>query len=243
MCGRGGLDFDWKTVWRYLSLAGDPSEGGEHRYNVAPSSRTRTGVNWQHLPAIRTDPAGRRRVDPLVWPLVPHWLKGELPKFSTANCRSEPDQPFSETVAGKPAFRNAWRRQQRCVVLLSWFYEWDQRSQPRQPWRVLPRDAPLLTLAGLWERSPHPEGGQLESLTLVTTGPNDLLRAIGHHRSPVVLHPDALDTWLQGSDPEAEALLRPPPDDALTAHRVDRKVNNPGYDRPDVIDEVDDDAA
>ena len=242
MCGRGGLDFDWTTVWRYLSLAGEPPRGGEHRFNVAPSTRTGDGVEWHTLPAVRSGPDGLQ-VQPLVWPLIPHWLKGDLPKFSTANCRTEPDRPFDETVAGKPTFRDAWRRHQRCAVLLSWFYEWDQRSRPKQPWRVLPADDPLLLVAGLWARSTPPDGEPIESVTLLTTGPNRLLRDIGHHRAPVLLERDALMTWLEGSDDRAMQLIHPPRDDALRAHRVSRRVNNPGYDRPDVIDEVDDDAA
>ena len=54
----------------------------------------------------------------MVWALVPRWMKSELPKFSTANCRSEPRELFSKTVTKKPTFRNAWRRNQRCLRLM-----------------------------------------------------------------------------------------------------------------------------
>lgn len=238
MCGRGGLDFDWKTVWRYLSLSGEPLEGGEHRRNIAPSTRTRDDVEWRCLPAVRASGASRG-VDSMVWPLVPHWLKGELPKFSTANCRSEAGKSFSETVSAKPTFRNAWKRGQRCLVLLSWFYEWDQRGRPRQPWRVYPADAPILAMAGLWERSPLADGSSMESCTIVTTEPNALLRDIGHHRAPVVLDADAMTAWLEGSDDDAQSVLRPPPDDMLKAHPVTKRVNNPHYDEDDLLEATD----
>ena len=238
MCGRVGLAFDWKTVWDFLALPGAPPPGGESRYNVAPSTPSRDGVDWRTLPALRRFEDGHR-IDDLTWPLIPHWLHGELPKYATANCRTEPDQAFSETVSRKPAFRTAWRRDQRCVVLISWFYEWDPRSRPRQPWRVHPTESPILCLAGLWDRSTGADGQTRESVTVLTTEPNATLRSIGHHRAPVLLDPGRLETWLSGPRSDAEAQLRPPPDHGLAAHRVTRRVNNPGYAEPDLLEAAD----
>lgn len=237
MCGRGGLTYTWKTIWEYLNLIGQPPDGGPEIRNLSPSYRRADEVVWSHVPAVRSDEGGRTLYN-LVWPLVPFWLKGELPKFSTANCRSEPDTPFSETVAGKPAFRNAWKRNQRCLVPMSYFYEWDQRTTPKQPWRIYPTGAPVLVLAGLWERSPRPDGEMLESFAIVTTEPNRLLTDIGHHRAPVVLEPDDWDDWLNGEPEAAEALIRAPGDAGLAAHRVTRRVNNPGYQEADLLQEI-----
>lgn len=236
MCGRGGLDYDWSRLWEYFNLVGEPPEGGIRKLNLAPSWRSGDTIHWNRVPVIRPD-GDELRPDGLVWPLVPFWMKGDLPKFSTANCRSEDDRPFSETVAKKPTFRNAWKRDRRCLVPFSWFYEWDQRSKPKQPWRVLPASAPFLVMAGLWESSPLPDGERLESFTIVTTGPNQLLTDIGHHRSPVMLREHDWDTWLNGDKEAAEDLIHPPPDDWMRAHRVSTKVNNPGYQDDDLLKE------
>ncbi|MDT8450918.1 MAG: SOS response-associated peptidase [Wenzhouxiangellaceae bacterium] len=237
MCGRGALDYDWKTLWAWLDLSGTPPDGGVHRLNVAPSTRRRGEVEWKRLPVVRAGDEGRR-VDELVWPLIPAWTKGDLPKFSTANCRSEPEQPFSATVAKKPAFRNAWNKARRCLVPMCWFYEWDKRprehGEASQPWRVFPADDPLLVMAGLWERSPTAGGDPLESFTIITTSPNRLLESIGHSRSPVLLRPEAFAPWLTGTDDEAEALIGPPDDDLLEAEPVTRRVNNPEYQGKDL---------
>lgn len=228
MCGRGGLDYSWEQIYRYMDLSGVPPEGGIRQPNVAPSIRRAGKVRWSRVPVVRKDPAGRR-IAPLVWPLVPHWLKGELPKFSTANCRSESNRPFSETVARKPAFRNAWKNNRRCLVPFSWFYEWDQRTRPRQPWRVRAVDRPVLVMAGLWDSSPSDAGEEIESFTIVTTSANRLLSDIGHDRSPVILEPDEWDCWLGGSPMQAEQLVRPPADGTLVAEQVSTRVNNPDY--------------
>lgn len=234
MCGRGGLDYSWKQIHDYLNLAGSPPEGGIRRINVAPSTWRGGEVRWTRIPVVVPGEGGRE-MRSMIWPLIPFWLKEELPKFSTANCRSEPDRLFSETVRKKPAFRNAWKQDRRCLVPFSWFYEWDQRTKPKQPWRVLPVDAPMLVMAGLWEPSRRADGEHIESFTIVTTGPNRLLSDIGHHRAPVMLEPEEWDQWLAGSDSEAEQLVRPPADGTLRAERVSRRVNNPEYDKDDIF--------
>jgi putative SOS response-associated peptidase YedK len=228
MCGRGGLDYSWQRIYQYMNLAGSPPEGGVRQPNLAPSTRRRGEIRWSRVPVVRQAQRGRC-IDSLVWPLVPHWLKGELPKFSTANCRSESGKPFSETVRGKPAFRNAWKHGRRCLVPFSWFYEWDQRTRPRQPWRVIPVGRPVLVMAGLWDRSSSAEGEEIESFTIVTTEPNRLLKEIGHHRSPVILEPESWESWLMAPPEEAEKLIHPPADGTLDAEPVTTRVNNPEY--------------
>lgn len=234
MCGRGGLDYDWKTLWAWLDLTGPAPDGGVRRLNLAPSRRHRDGVEFSRVPVVRAGSDGRH-VDELVWPLIPGWLKGELPKFSTANCRAESGQPFSETVGKKPAFRTAWKRSQRCLVPMSWFYEWDKRSTPSQPWRVLPAADPLLVMAGLWDRSAPIDGEAIESFTILTTEPNRLLADIGHNRAPVLLEKSDFETWLTGESHEAERLIVPPGDGTLKALPVTRRVNNPGYQGEDLL--------
>lgn len=241
MCGRGGLDYDWNTLWAWMDLTGQPPDGGPRRLNVAPSRRHRDGVEYSRLPVVRQAPDGRR-VDELVWPLIPAWLKGDLPKFSTANCRAEPGQSFSSTVSGKPTFRSAWKHDRRCLVPMSWFYEWDKRQSPSQPWRVFPVGDPLLVMAGLWERSTTPEGLAIDSFTILTTEPNRLLADIGHHRSPVLLDRSDFATWLDGEAEQAERLIRPPADGLLQAGPVTRRVNNPGYQGEDLLAPANEDA-
>ncbi|RFF32226.1 SOS response-associated peptidase [Wenzhouxiangella sediminis] len=238
MCGRGGHEFSWRQVYEYLDLFGTPPDDGLRLLNVAPSTRRGDSVRWTVLPAVMPDEQGRRVLQHMVWPLLPPWMKGELPKFSTANCRSEPGVPFSETVVKKPTFRNAWKRGQRCLVPFSWFYEWDQRSKPKQPWRVMPATEPMLIFAGLWDESTTREGETRRSFTLITTEPNGLLREIGHHRAPVMLTGNQWQTWLTGSPEAAEQLLAPPPEDSLRAEPVSTKVNNPEYQGEDLLEPI-----
>jgi putative SOS response-associated peptidase YedK len=49
--------------------------------------------------------------------LAAYWAKDEKLSYSTFNVRAE---EFTK----KPAFRDAWRRGQRCLVITDGFYEW-----------------------------------------------------------------------------------------------------------------------
>jgi putative SOS response-associated peptidase YedK len=80
------------------------------RFNIAPSSQ---------VPAVlpASAPAGAARELALVhWGLIPFWAKDPAIGSRLANARSE-------TLAEKPAFRDAWKRR-RCLLPATAFYEW-----------------------------------------------------------------------------------------------------------------------
>jgi putative SOS response-associated peptidase YedK len=87
---------------------------------------------------------GERRLVPMRWDLVPSWWskpRKEL-KLATFNARAE-------TVAEKPFFRGAFKRN-RCLILVSGYYEWQDTADGKQPWYFTARDgSPALTIAGL----------------------------------------------------------------------------------------------
>ena len=79
--------------------------------------------------------------------------------------------------------------------------------------------------AGLWETWRGPEG-PVETCTIVTTAPNAVTAPI-HDRMPVILAPAGHGRWLDPAQPDAQALLRPYPDDRLKAFPVSTRVNSP----------------
>jgi putative SOS response-associated peptidase YedK len=56
-----------------------------------------------------------------------------------------------------------------------------------------------------------------------------------HNRMPVILDPADYDTWLDPTQPDAEALLRPCSDDWLEVVPVSTGVNNVRNEGPDLI--------
>jgi putative SOS response-associated peptidase YedK len=98
-------------------------------------------------------------------------------------------------------------------------------------------------LAGLWDVWRKPDGKQVESFTIITTEPNELVRPI-HNRMPVILQPEDEEQWL---DPfrtpfvKAKSLLKPYPEELMDAHHVSTIVNSAKYDGPECIRPVADD--
>ena len=89
-------------------------------------------------------------------------------------------------------------------------------------------------LAEHWSRN----GETIDSCTLITTHPNELMAEI-HDRLPAILPPDDYDLWL---DPEFEgkekllSLLRPYPAEEMTAYPISTLVNSPRNDVPACIE-------
>jgi putative SOS response-associated peptidase YedK len=72
-------------------------------------------------------------------------------------------------------------------------------------------------------------------MAIVTTAAN---RTIGqlHDRMPVILGAQDWNAWLNGAPQEAQALVKPCPDDWLEYFPVSLKVNAVANDGPDLID-------
>jgi hypothetical protein len=88
-------------------------------------------ASWNVSP---TDPmlvaisaSGKRIPQQMRWGLVPWWAKDIKVGFSSINARAE-------TIDTTRAFRDAWKRGQRCLVLTDGFYEW--KKPEKQPYAV-----------------------------------------------------------------------------------------------------------
>jgi putative SOS response-associated peptidase YedK len=155
---------------------------------------------------------------PMRWGLIPRWwsksLK-ELPAIFNARV---------ETVANKPMFRDAFRRN-RCIIPVSGYYEWRTMSDGKQPYYITPRNDSILSFAGLWDEWDRVNNETVTSCTIIITDANSFTRTI-HDRMPVVLEREKVGAWLSGE--AGTELLRPAPDDLLRMCPVSKRVSKPG---------------
>jgi putative SOS response-associated peptidase YedK len=212
MCGRYALFSPAETLAGHFKLDETPKLAPRH--NLAPG---------QPIAIIRQDAAGRRVLSQAHWGLVPSWSAEPKTAFSAFNARAE-------TVAEKPAFRQAFR-QRRCLIPADGYYEWQTEGRRKQPFFIYRQDRAPFAFAGLWER--WERGGQvLESCAIIVTEANAATRAI-HARMPVILAAEDCGRWLSPlSADAAQALLTPCPGDWLACHPVDGRVGNPRIDDP-----------
>src|SRR5882762_1224395 len=133
--------------------------------NAAP---TFNGAPTDTLPVVRLDHDGRRSLDLLRWGLVPWWAKDIKMGVRCINA-------MAETVASKPAFRDAFARGRRCIVPVDAFYEWKKIGAGKQPYAIVGADGLPLAPAGLWDRwKDRAAGDTMQTFTIVTTAPNEL---------------------------------------------------------------------
>lgn len=196
---------------------------GFAQYNIAPSQVSPVVVAGEGGPGLES----------MRWGLLPHWAKDPKIAYSTINARAE-------TLVEKPAFRDAWRRGQRCLVPVTGWYEWvDLGGKRKQPYflRSAGGDNPLM-FAGLWSRWTDAEGKPVATYTVVTTEAMGDVRRV-HDRQPQVLPAEAWDTWLRAPAAEAVALLQPVVT-ALRISAVGSAVGNPRNQGPGLVEPLED---
>ncbi|RJX49699.1 SOS response-associated peptidase [Halonotius pteroides] len=229
MCGRYTLHASPERLAERFGVA--VPDSFEPRYNCSPG---------QELPVITSDDPDH--LQRFTWGLTPSWADE---KQGLINARSE-------TVRQKRSFADAYESR-RCLVPADGFYEWADLGDGKEPYRVAFEDDRPFAMAGLWERWEPPTqqlglesfgGGDaaadpepLETFTVITTEPNDLVSEL-HHRMAVVLAPDEEETWLDGDPDAASELLDPYPDDELEYFCVSQRVNSPANDDSELIEPV-----
>ena len=221
MCGRYTLSTTGQIIGDLFDLRETPELAS--RYNIAPS---------QEVAAVRLDgDSGERTLEMLRWGLVPAWSK-EPPGGDARMINAR-----SETLTEKPAFRGSFRRR-RCLLPADGFYEWRAVGRRKQPYLIRMRDGAPFAFAGLWDRWEAPDGRGVESCTILTTAPNDLVAQI-HDRMPVILPRQEFGPWLDPDmrDPDRLApLLRAYPAEEMTSFPVSTRVSNPANDDPTCIE-------
>jgi putative SOS response-associated peptidase YedK len=205
MCGRYSITTAPEAIRRLFAVS--DMINLEPRYNMAP---------MQSAPVIR-ERDGARHMDMLRWGLVPSWAPDESRAASLINARSE-------TVAEKPAFRDAYQKR-RCLVPADGFYEWRKLGRDKQPYRVSLEGNRPFAFAGLWER--WSRGAEpVETFTLLTTDADPRIAHI-HHRMPVMLaEVAAFASWLEGDAAERESVLKAYDGEDLVFTPVSSRVGN-----------------
>ena len=221
MCGRFVLATDEHGIDFVEEALLDNDLPPLPNFNICPTNRIH----------ILTSQDGHRRMRSMRWGFVPHWAKSETEGPLLINARGE-------TVAEKPAFRDAVRHR-RALVPASGFYEWTVGEDgKRDPWFIRPKGGGLMMLAALWQEWAPPGGDSIPTCAIVTTAAGDDTRRL-HHRTPVIVAAEDWPLWLGEAGHGAAPLMRAAPTGTLEHWRVGRAVNSNRASGPDLIEPVD----
>ena len=213
MCGRTRLVTDYSEIKIALKLDDSGSNPNIKRsWNVAPTDE---------MLVVRFEPGRGRISEKMKWGLIPAWSKEPKMSGNTINARAE-------TVDTAPAFRDAWRKRQRCLVVTDGFYEW--RKKDKQPFAIARAKNQMTIMAGLWEewRAKDGSGEIVRSCTVITTSANELIGEL-HDRMPVILAEADWPAWLgevPATDADLKALLKPFPSEEMELWPIDKRVGN-----------------
>jgi putative SOS response-associated peptidase YedK len=203
------------------------------RFNIAPT---------QSVFAIRAmaSAAALREAVMMRWGLIPFWAKDMAIGNTMINARAE-------TVAEKPAFRQAFSKR-RCLIPADGFFEWEKLANGRkQPWWIRMHDEEPFAMAGLWENwapknrsatsdTDSPGTSIVQSCTILTINANADIQSL-HDRMPVILPIEAWDAWLNPASDKAalQSVLLPFENGHLIRSPVSTIVNRPIVDSPECI--------
>jgi putative SOS response-associated peptidase YedK len=188
------------------------------------------------LPAVCSGISNRIRL--LTWGLIPSWIRSyddaNVIRYKTFNARSE-------SLDEKPSFSSSFRSK-RCIIPVKGFFEWQHIGKEKIPWYIYHSENEILSIAGLYDEWTENSTGELFStFSIITTEANDLMAEIHNSakRMPVILDKTAEILWIDLSTSESEALslLKPCPNEVLSAYTIGPLVNDKSSNRnsPDVI--------
>lgn len=253
MCGRYSLFVPPEDLEeRFDAAFADPFSP---TYNVAPGQR---------VPVVTDEaPAAIRQLE---WGLVPSWADGDADRLINARAETVAETrsfraAYRQQGTGRSEAETADSGREtpaagRCLVIADGFYEWTPTDAGNQPYRIGFGDDRPFAMAGLWERREPPadesqtglddfgagieagrtDSGPLETVTILTMAPNDLVADI-HDRMPAILARGEEDWWFDAADPVAD--LEPHPSDEMRAYPVSTAVNDPTRDDPSLVEPID----
>jgi putative SOS response-associated peptidase YedK len=184
MCGRkfSHEELTWAEYRDILAIVQPPPNSNfQPNYNICPTQQVPVCINRE----------GQRSLELLNWGLLPAWAKDTKYAAKMINARAE-------TLTEKPSFKPLLEKN-RCIIMVSGFYEWQRERQRKIPYKVERSDKEPMLLAGLWTRNDYLD---INSYTVITTAAAASFAPI-HHRSPVILERTDIDTWLDGAWDEA----------------------------------------
>lgn len=209
MCGRFSLTVDIDKFIKSLGYSIIPELSSPREYNISPS-----------MPVLGLVADPNIRVEIMQWGFVPSWAKPEQDFKPMINARGE-------TLAEKPFFRTAFKSS-RCIILSNGYYEWQNTSSGKIPFRITTNNDSIFAMAGLWASPKMLDGTENICCTIITTEANNSLKHI-HNRMPVILEDNDISHWLdpRANEKELLSLIKPTDNAKMRFYEVSRAVSNP----------------
>ncbi len=190
MCGRYNVTKKLLTIQQELDLDQVEDEMFGGLINVAPGSKSLI-IRHPETKSMQWYQFG----------LTPYWSQKRMYMFNAraegdSNKENKPEYRGAKGILKKPMFRKPIRSQ-RCLVVANSFIEGPVKEKLSKPFLIFRNDYATFTLGGIWDQWVDQETGEvLDSFAIITTAATSITEAVGHHRAPLLISPEARDAWL-----------------------------------------------
>lgn len=139
-----------------------------------------------------------------IFGLKPAWDKEKKLLFINARVEGKDnDQNKREGwelgIHKMPTFRTAFSKR-RCVIPVTGFLEGPEKEKLSRPYLISAADNREFYLGGIYELFIDTETGEeIPTFAIITTPSNDMTAFVGHHRTPLILDTQHIETWLDTS--------------------------------------------
>ena len=159
-----------------------------------------SGFSYQQWPVIHHEQhldATLLRPSLMHWELIPNWVRNQKElsesrkKYTTLNIKSE--GIFQNKVAQALVHTN------RCLVLASHFFEWQEINKAKFPHCIQLKEKDLFYIAGVWNTWTDYTSGEVKnSFGIITTEANEFMANIHNvkKRMPTILNDDLAAAWV-----------------------------------------------
>ena len=208
MCGRFVLETPLKATAEIFNAQMAESLVTVPNFNIRPSENI----------SVLVSNSGKRKLGQMRWGFVPHWYKSVADGPLLFNARAE-------TLAEKPAFRDACRRR-RCLIPADGFYEWKKTvGSNSKPFYVRRSDRKQMIFAGIWQFSDDCED-RIPTCTIITVPASEQILGI-HNRMPLLMDPNDWAGWLgEGQGVKAAKLMKTPSHIELEVLNVTNEIKS-----------------
>ncbi len=208
MCGRFVLETPLKATAEIFNAQMAESLVALPNFNICPSENI----------SVLVSNSGKRKLGHMRWGFVPHWYKSVADGPLLFNARAE-------TLAEKPAFRDACRKR-RCLIPADGFYEWKKQvGSKSKPFYVRRSDRQQMIFAGIWQFSGDRED-RIPTCTIITVPASEQISGL-HNRMPLLIEPSDWAIWLgEGQGGKADKLMKTPLDIELEVINVTNEIKS-----------------
>ena len=125
--------------------------------------------------------------------------------------------------------------QKDALFLSTGFFEWQTVGNTKVPYFIYLPDAPIFSMAGLYDKWVDEKGNLKQTFSILTTEANPLMERIHNlkKRMPVILDTETETLWIENLRP-IDNFIKPFDEEKMKAHTISQIISSKNHNVPEV---------